>query len=74
MSRKHVCPVCQAPVVGGEAALIRNFLVDELTQTVRKAVEETDVAYMRLLFTTASSEVSKCVFYMKRLDDADIDQ
>lgn len=54
VSRKHVCPVCQGAVVGGEVALIRNFLVDEVTQTVRKAAEETDVAYMRLLFASAS--------------------
>ncbi|CAM9560956.1 unnamed protein product [Laminaria digitata] len=55
VTRKHCCPVCQVGVIGGEAGLIRNFLVDEVTQTLRKATEETDVAYMRLLFENASS-------------------
>ena len=54
VTRKHCCPVCQVGVIGGEAGLIRNFLVDEVTQTLRKATEETDVAYMRLLFENAS--------------------
>lgn len=55
VTRKHCCPVCQVGVIGGETGLIRNFLVDEVTQTLREATEETDVAYMRLLFENASS-------------------
>lgn len=54
VTRKHCCPVCQVGVIGGEAGLIRNFLVDEVTSTLRKATEDTDVAYMRLLFDTAA--------------------
>ncbi|CAM9142777.1 unnamed protein product [Scytosiphon promiscuus] len=53
VTRKHCCPVCQVGVIGGEAGLIRNFLVDEVTSTLQKATEETDVAYMRLLFENA---------------------
>lgn len=55
VTRKHSCPVCQVGVIGGEAGLIRNFLVDEVTQTLRRATEDTDVAYMRLLFDNASA-------------------
>ena len=55
ISRKHTCPVCQKAVIGGEAGLIRNFLVDEVTQALRKASDATDVAYMRLLFASAAS-------------------
>lgn len=54
VTRKHCCPVCQVGVIGGEAGLIRNFMVDEVTSTLRKATEDTDVAYMRLLFDTAA--------------------
>lgn len=53
MTRKHCCPVCQEGVIGGEAGLIRNFLVDDVASTLRRATEETDVAYMRLLFDNA---------------------
>lgn len=55
ITRKHCCPVCQIGVIGGEAGLIRNFLVDEVTSTLRKATEDTDVGYMRLLFGAATS-------------------
>lgn len=55
ITRKHCCPVCQVGVIGGEAGLIRNFLVDEVTRALQKAVEETDVGYMRLLFGAATS-------------------
>lgn len=58
MSRKHACPVCQAPVVEGEAALVRNFVVDEITHAFRKATEDTEKAYMRLLFANASGETA----------------
>lgn len=54
VTRKHCCPVCQLGVIGGEDGLIRNFLVDEVTNTLKKATEETDVAYMRLLFDSAT--------------------
>ncbi|CAB1097407.1 unnamed protein product [Ectocarpus sp. CCAP 1310/34] len=54
VTRKHCCPVCQVGVIGGEAGLIRNFMVDEVASTLRKATEDTDVAYMRLLFDTAA--------------------
>lgn len=47
--------MCQGAVVGGEVALIRNFVVDEATQALHKATEDTDMAYMRLLFANASS-------------------
>lgn len=54
ITRKHCCPVCQIGVIGGEAGLIRNFLVDEVTSTLRKATEDTDTSYMRLLFAAAT--------------------
>lgn len=54
ITRKHCCPVCQVGVIGGEAGLIRNFLVDEVTSTLQKATEDTDVGYMRLLFGAAT--------------------
>lgn len=54
VTRKHTCPVCQVGIIGGEAGLIRNFLVDEVTQALSESTEETDVAYMRLLFEKAA--------------------
>lgn len=54
ITRKHCCPVCQIGVIGGEAGLIRNFLVDEVTSAIQKATEDTDVGYMRLLFGAAT--------------------
>ncbi|CAM9346217.1 unnamed protein product, partial [Hapterophycus canaliculatus] len=39
VTRKHCCPVCQVGVIGGEAGLIRNFLVDEVTSTLERATE-----------------------------------
>lgn len=54
VTRKHSCPVCQVGVIGGEAGLIRNFLVDEVTSTLQKATEDTDAGYMRLLFGAAT--------------------
>ncbi len=54
ITRKHCCPVCQVGVIGGEAGLIRNFLVDEATSTLKKATEDTDSSYMRLLFKSAA--------------------
>lgn len=54
ITRKHCCPVCQVGVIGGEAGLIRNFLVDEVTSTLKKSTEDTDFSYMRLLFKSAT--------------------
>lgn len=48
-------------MIGGEAGLIRNFLVDEVTQSLQRASDATDVAYMRLLFENASSPSSPAV-------------
>lgn len=45
-------------MIGGEAGLIRNFLVDEVTESLHRASDATDVAYMRLLFENASSRSS----------------
>lgn len=56
VSRKHVCPVCQRDIVGGETALIRNYLVDDTTQAILEATEETDTAYMRLLFSNVAGK------------------